>query len=339
MGNKFGYAGAGGTISFVGPAISSSINSTNPTGYSTLTCGGIHETADIQERNDITSNAGGQDRGNIFATGRRHAGMLSHVLSEETIYKLIPYGFWGNEGTKDFDDWKGLGDEDPKSKDYGGALRASLLDPGKVFFNARKRRSNNNLGFIVTYNGEEFEFSMAQRNDAMDKVQSLTQSITEQKKSLCWVKLELGSDTSPYVNGVFNLPGVHRSVNQTGEQSESPAVYGNKTFTNSKLHLKYDPTDSIGGAEQLTDPEGDAELQVDKKVIVGVSEQEIFSVKENTINLSTITNISNIPQINSGVPSAGDETSIGEETYVFKNGDLYIYKNSEDHFSLGVVNS
>ena len=338
MGTKFGYAGAGGTISLVGPVVSGSKIATGATGYSTQQCGGLHEVEDIAERDSITSSQG-QDRGNIYASGRRQVGMLAHVLSEETLYKLIPYGFWGNEGEKSYNEWMALGNEDPKSKDFGGTLRASLLDPGKVFVRAGKRRSNGLAGVTLVHKGDEFEFSFSEGAARAAKLQSLTQSITEETKAQCWVKLELGSDTSPYVNGVFNLPGVHRSVNQTGKEAESPSIFGNKTFTNSKLHLKYDPSDQIAGIDHLSDEEGDAELHVDKKVVVGVSNDEIFSVKDNEINLQTITNISNIPEITVGVPSAGDTVSIADSEYTLKNGDLYIYKNAENHYSLGIVHS
>jgi len=331
MGAKFSFP-TKGTTRFANPIALEDENVLNPSHFSTLGAGGIHEVVDIEERNDIiTTDTGKQTEGNIYSSGRRHVGMLVHVygIEDPTIYKLIPEGYWNNVGTKGYSDWVALSEYQ----------RTSLLNPYEVF------KTSAGFGrYNVIQNGI-IHASQVRKAVANEKKAELIRDRNSNHHDKCWVKLELGGDTTPYVNGVFNKPGAWTSVNQTGESSDAPAVYGNKKFINSELHLKYSPGDTIGGVDQLTDPEDDAALKVDKKVTIGTASEEIFSVKENIINLHTITNVKNIPNVTStersswqhDIPVEGDSITIGQYNHTFKVGDLYTFQNPEGYTILGVV--
>jgi|TARA_B100001094_G_scaffold220856_2_gene214919 hypothetical protein len=338
MGAKFSFPSGSGTVRFSGAVIPSNNSGVLPSHFSQLGAGGLHEVVDLDERNDITSNdQGRQDTGSIYSSGRRTVGMLVHVygISDPTIYKLIPQGYWGNGGTKGYTDWIQLGSTDSTDANYGGYARTSLLNPGKVF--TTKGRSK-----YVYWNGNKYgPFSTAQATAKSNEIKNSPSF----SPNLCWVKLELGGDTTPYVNGVKNMPGAWPSVDQTGEAGDAPAVYGNKKFVNSELHLKYDSSDTIGGLSHLSDLKDDAALKVDKKVTIGTASEEIFSVKENTINLHTVTNLKNIPNVTNSdttrwghtVPIAGDEMTVGLSSHEFTVGDLYTFQNPEGHTIIGVV--
>ena len=322
-----------------GAVISSDVGTKLPTHFSTLGAGGLHEVVDIDERNDIiTTDTGKQDTGNIYGSGRRNVGMLVHVygIDDPTIYKLIPRGYWGNGGSKGYSDWVGLGGTDPSNKaSYGGYKRTSLLDPGTVFYVEGRQK-------YLYWNGTKYgPFNSLTVTPKLNELNILAAA----SKDLCWVKLELGGDTSPYVNGVENKAGSWASVDQTGNNGDAPAVYGNKKFVNSELHLEYSPNDTVAGVSHLQDGADDAALKVDKKITVGTASEEVFSVKDNIINLHTITNLKNIPNITSVetaawghlIPISGDEVTVGLLTHELAVGDLYTFKNPEGHTIIGVV--
>tara|TARA_Y100001937_G_scaffold127520_1_gene200022 strand:- start:509 stop:1507 length:999 start_codon:yes stop_codon:yes gene_type:complete len=330
MGAKFSFPSKG-TTTFANPIALEDEFVLNPSHFSTLGAGGLHEVVDIDERNDIiTTETGKQTEGNIYSSGRRHVGMLVHVygMEDPTIYKLIPQGYWENLGSKGYTDWVALEEEQ----------RTSLLNPYEVFKVKDGRKYN------VFKNGVKHASNVS-NSVANAKKAELIAARTPADHNVCWVKLELGGDTTPYVNGVQNKPGAWASVNQTGEGSDAPAVYGNKKFINSELHLKYSPSDTIGGIDQISDSEDDAALKVDKKVTIGTASEEIFSVKENIINLHTITNAKNIPNVTAtdrsgwghDVPVEGDAIVIGSYNHTFKVGDLYTFQNPEGYTILGVV--
>jgi hypothetical protein len=336
----------GGTIMFGNPVAPAGENEVKGTHFSILGIGGIHEATNIQQRNDIPTDSNGkQVEKNIFSSGRRQVGMLVHVYGdtqiEPTIYKLIPQGFWGNNGAKNTAEWLALSEEQ----------RVTLLNPALAVSAAHpttSKRYNVIFRGEIAPNGEELK-----RSQAKKLANQLMASVTEAEKELCWVKLELGGDTTPYVNGVQNKPGAWSSVDQTGETGDAPAVYGNKKFINSELHLRYSPSDTVGGPGQISDTEDDAALKVDKKVTIGTASEEIFSVKDNEINLHTIANIKNIPIVTTAdisrwghsVPVASDTITIGSYTHTFKIGDLYLYSDSstavstENHTAIGVIAS
>jgi len=337
MGTKFQYP-SGLTTTFNNP-IAPNEGALNGSHFSHLGVGGMHEVIDLDERNDITTTSSGeQTSGNIFSSGRRQVGMLVHVygIEEPTIYKLIPDGYWGNSGTKGYAEWAALTARE----------RTSLLDPYAVFIVSTHRQARNQY-YKVIQNGKVPEINgVKQENLTIGEAETAKNTLlaNEQIKNACWVKLELGGDTTPYVNGVQNKPGSWTSVNQTGENDDAPAVYGNKKFINSELHLKYSASDTIGGPDHLTDAEDDAALKVDKKVTIGTAAEEIFSVKENIINLHTITNAENFPNVTAQdvsdwgrPPVSGDSVGIAGQTHTFKVGDLYTFKNPEGHTILGII--
>jgi hypothetical protein len=342
MGTKFGYPEGINTVKFGGGVIPSAKGGVIPTHFSTLGQGGLHEVVDLEERNDIvTTDSGEQDTGNIYACGRRHVGMLVHVygIEDPTIYKLIPYGYWGNGGAKGYSDWVALGSMSPLDANYGGLARTSLLNPAKVY--TTLGRSN-----YAYWNGNKYgPLGGSLEGGALKEKVDEIKALPEFGPDPCWVKLELGGDTTPYVNGVENKKGAWPSVNQTGNSGDAPAVYGNKKFINSELHLKYSPSDTLGGTAHLSDAESDAALKVDKKVTIGTATEEIFSVKENIINLHTVTNLKNVPNVTNAqattwgheVPLAGDVMTIGLLTHTFAIGDLYTFVNPEGHSIIGVV--
>jgi hypothetical protein len=329
MGAKFSFPT--GLRTTFGNPIAPNDGAITQTHFSHLGSGGLHEVVDLEERNDITvTDSGEQTAGNIYGSARRQVGMLVHVygIEDPTIYKLIPDGYWGNGGTKGYADWVALSEYQ----------RSSLLDSYRIY------KVKDGRKYDVVHNGETV-LSSASSGAANAKIVELQNARVPEDKNKCWVKLELGGDTTPYVNGVFNKPGAWTSVNQTGQAGDSPAVYGNKKFINSELHLKYSPSDTIGGSSHLTDVEDDAALRVDKKVTIGTASEEIFSVKENIINLHTVTNIKNVPNVTNTettlwqhlVPLSGDQITIGGYTHTFKVGDLYTFKNPENHTVLGIV--
>jgi hypothetical protein len=329
MGAKFSFPT--GLRTTFGNPIAPNNGAITQTHFSHLGSGGLHEVVDLEERNDITvTDYGEQTAGNLYSSARRQVGMLVHVygIEEPTIYKLIPDGYWGNGGTKGYADWVALNEYQ----------RSSLLDSYKIY------KPKNGRKYDVVHNGV-IHISSVTNAEALVKVGELQNARVPEDKNKCWVKLELGGDTTPYVNGVQNKPGAWTSVDQTGEAGDSPAVYGNKKFINSELHLKYSPSDTIGGSAHLTDPEDDAALKVDKKVTIGTASEEIFSVKENIINLHTVTNIKNVPNVTNtekqawghDVPVSNDVITIGSYSHTFKIGDLYTFKNPEDYTILGIV--
>lgn len=78
--------------------------------FSNEIIGGYQEFATIEERDNIplyydSSVFTGDINEDNFSSGRRRVGMLAYVVDENKTYRLIPYGFFNNGGTKNFTDW------------------------------------------------------------------------------------------------------------------------------------------------------------------------------------------------------------------------------------------
>lgn len=111
---------------FAQPATLDATGSTHGIGYSSQIIGGYQEVATIAERDLIPVNistlkipAINED---LFSSGRRRIGMIVYVASENKSYRLVPFGYFGNGGTLDENNWA-------TAQTYEKVL---ALDPSKV---------------------------------------------------------------------------------------------------------------------------------------------------------------------------------------------------------------
>jgi hypothetical protein len=332
-----------------------------PSHFATEGCGGFVEVPDNESRNAIPVSPSGQSQGNIMTSGKRSVGMIVHVIDTGKLWKLIPEGFWGNNGSKDYNDWIALGGG--LGTDLGDSLRASLLSPGTTYQWEDGNGSTNNNTPTKYYfnNGTEYKLEQACSlgtwataciiQGAYPNISTLNlPTLDANSDDACWVELEFEGtgESDAYVNGVENKKGAFTSVHQTGTAhggtvdggTTAPAIWGDKTFVNSYLHIKHDSSLTTGAADQLSDPNLDAALQVDKRVTVGTAADEIFSVKDNKINLKTITNIKNIPHFAAGstAPVAGvTSVTVNTASYLMNTGDLYTYEDASGHILIGIT--
>lgn len=90
---------------------------------SILQQGGYQEVLTIEDRNslplEIKSNGGPEISPDGLACGRRRLGMIVYVIGEDAAYRLVPPGFFGNNGEANPIMWNALTDAD----------KATYLDP------------------------------------------------------------------------------------------------------------------------------------------------------------------------------------------------------------------
>ena len=83
--------------------------STHGVVYSSEIIGGYQEVATIADRDNIPVNISGAKVANInedlFSSGRRRVGMVAFVANENKSYRLLPFGYFGNGGILDENDW------------------------------------------------------------------------------------------------------------------------------------------------------------------------------------------------------------------------------------------
>lgn len=93
---------------------------------STLQQGGYQEVPTRTERDEIpleTSASGAEISADGLGCGRRRIGMTVYVIEDDAAYRLVPPGFFGNEGQSNLADWNALSDND----------KATYLDPAASF--------------------------------------------------------------------------------------------------------------------------------------------------------------------------------------------------------------
>lgn len=94
---------------------------------STLQQGGYQEVPTINDRNEIpleqTATGDAEISPDGLGCGRRRLGMTVYVIEEDTAYRLVPPGFFGNEGQSNLADWNALSNND----------KATYLNPAATF--------------------------------------------------------------------------------------------------------------------------------------------------------------------------------------------------------------
>ena len=80
--------------------------------FSNEMVGGYQEFPTISERDNIPVSNYIPGRSfspsineDLFSSGRRRVGMTAYILSNNTAYRLIPWGYYGNGGTLGGSDW------------------------------------------------------------------------------------------------------------------------------------------------------------------------------------------------------------------------------------------
>ena len=96
-------------LPFSQPGVLDATGSTHGVVYSSEIIGGYQEVATIADRDDIPVNITGAKVANInedlFSSGRRRVGMVAFVANENKSYRLLPFGYFGNGGILDENDW------------------------------------------------------------------------------------------------------------------------------------------------------------------------------------------------------------------------------------------
>jgi len=96
-------------LPFSQPGVLDATGSTHGVVYSSEIIGGYQEVATIADRDDIPVNITGAKVANInedlFSSGRRRVGMVVFVANENKSYRLLPFGYFGNGGILDENDW------------------------------------------------------------------------------------------------------------------------------------------------------------------------------------------------------------------------------------------
>jgi len=111
---------------FAQPGTLDATGSTHGVVYSSEVIGGYQEVATLDDRNAIPVNVSSGKVASInedlFSSGRRRIGMTVYVASENKTYRLIPWGYFGNGGNLDENDWASTATH----------LKVLALDPRKV---------------------------------------------------------------------------------------------------------------------------------------------------------------------------------------------------------------
>lgn len=94
--------------------------------FSNLMIGGYQEFSTIEDRDklpvDISPTKIPQINFDQFSSGRRRVGMTAHIVGENKDYRLVPFGFFGNGGEDNVQEWL----------DSPVHVRVLSLDPRKV---------------------------------------------------------------------------------------------------------------------------------------------------------------------------------------------------------------